>query len=130
MTNDQVRALLKIGEEALRKAQAVFVEDFARERRPEDGLTDEERRARLLSHFEVAPNHALTVDQVRQAAKAVGYDPRGLGALYNARTNWLRSEGDMRVMTEVGLEWLTTVGKNFLGDYKPQRGGPDEQQGA
>ncbi len=119
MTNSQWRALLKIAADALVKAQVVFSDDFAAEPGSEENLSDEERWARLLTHFESAPDHALTVDQVRQAAKAVGYDPRGLGALYNARTNWLRSEGDMRVMTETGREWLATVGQKYLGDYKP-----------
>ncbi len=117
MTSEQIRALLKIGEEALRKAQAVF----AAEQDPhnEEDISDPPLRwAHLLAHFMGAPNQALTVEQVRHAARESGFDPRGLGAFYNIKTGWLRSEEDLRVLTDAGRHWFETVGKRILNDPK------------
>jgi len=121
MDEQKIRKLLQIAEEALRQAQAVFTDENTEE--PHEGtakkLTDPQRRARLLAHFVAAKDNSLSRAQVSHAAKVSGYgDPRGVAALYNGQTNWLKSQGDERIMTPPAVEWFESKGKQHLDGYK------------
>jgi hypothetical protein len=118
MHDQQIRRLLEILERAAHEAQAVFTPGPIPDAPAGDTLTDPQRWARLLAHFVAAPDHSLTPTQVSHAAVASGYgDPRGVGALYNPRTNWLKSTGTRRVMTSVALDWFNTNGQQHLDGY-------------
>jgi len=119
VNDQQIRRLLEILENAVHEAQAVFTHEPAATDPAEEKLTDPQRWARLLAHFVAAPDHSLTPDQVSHAAIASGYgDPRGVGALYNTRTNWLKSEGGKRIMTTVALDWFNTEGQQHIDGYQ------------
>lgn len=117
MRDDQMFQLFEILEDVARQAKFVFAEGSTAPL----NLSDEERWARLLSHFEIAPGNALTPAQVSHAARVSGYgDPRGVGALYKPDTAWLRSEGSMRVLDTAGKQWFDDEGHKFLGEYVPE----------
>lgn len=119
VNDQQIRRLLEILENAVHEAQDVFTPDPAATDPAGEKLTDPQRWARLLAHFVAAPDYSLTPEQVSHADIASGYgDPRGVGALYSTRTNWLKSEGGKRIMTTVALDWFNTDGQQHLSAYQ------------
>ena len=73
------------------------------------------RGLRFLGAFYVAPGHRLLPAAVSETARQAGYDPRGTGGFYTGN-GCLRSEGEFRVLTQVGAEWFART----YPDYKDQ----------
>jgi hypothetical protein len=73
------------------------------------------RGLRFLGSFYVASNRRLLPSDVSEAARQAGYDPRGTGGFYTGDGS-LRSDGDYRVLTQVGIDWF----EDIYPSYKEQ----------
>lgn len=74
------------------------------------------RALRFLKAFVDAPANALTVDQTRDAAKAAGYDPRGVGGFYIGANASLRSVDQSRILTATGRGWYEEFAPQYAAE--------------
>jgi hypothetical protein len=72
----------------------------------ESNEIDESAVVAALAEFEQAPGGTLHKLEAHQAARRAGLDHPRLAALYRREPAFLVAQGDQRVLTDAGREWL------------------------
>jgi hypothetical protein len=72
----------------------------------ESNEIDESSVLAVLTEFEQAPGGSLHKLEAHQAARRAGLDHPRLAALYRRDPAFLAAQGEQRVLTDAGREWL------------------------
>lgn len=70
------------------------------------GLEGDAAKAALLARFAAAPDGTMDKLEAHQVARAIAPNQRLVAELYKQDPPLLRAEGDYRIITEAGRDWL------------------------